>query len=369
VAKVTISFLGNLYYDTRTFNFYNSLDRAGNDVCFIGYDWLTTGFKTINEGKISVTKLKKGKFSLFFYGKFFSHQLKSSYKSNADIYLASDFFSLPALFLISKLRKKKIYYDSREIFTELPFHENKVFTKKIIKIVERLLIRKVDAVIVTGDMDSEFLKKLYNIDNIYIQRNLPSVNRTIKPVNLFKDFNIPEQSFIILYQGVVVKGRGIEIYLNTLKKMEGIYLVILGGGEQLDYYKQLSSDMKLNGRVIFAGKLKQDNILNYTAGAFAGLSIIDIISLNNYYAIPNKLFEYIVAGIPVVVNNLPQMKKIIDEYKVGAVMEECSETSLAEILNEWKNDMNSYNKLKENCNKAAGELNWEKEFVNIQQLF
>ena len=367
--KITISFLGNLNYDTRTFNFFKSLNEYGDEVNFIGFDWLTEGFKGINNDKIMIFKLTKGKLSLLFYFKFFFIQLKYSLRSKSDIYLASDFFSLPALFITAKLYNKKIIYDSRELFTELPFHEKKPIVRKIIKVFERFLIKRVDAVLTTGEMDSNYLKKHYPINNIYLQRNLPLKNNSLQPVNLYNKFSIPSESIIILYQGIVVKGRGLEFYFNELTKMNDLYLIVLGGGEHLNYYKSISEKMGISRKMIFAGKVQQSEILNYTSGAFAGLSIINNIGINNYYALPNKLFEYLMAGIPVIVNNLPQMKKIVDEYKVGAVIDETIENSLIEILLRWKNNKTLYSELKQNCKIASEELNWENEFHKNHHLF
>ncbi len=367
--KITIGFLGNLNYDTRTFNFFKALNENGIEVNFIGFDWLTEGFKGFNNDKIMIFKLTKGKISLLFYFKFFVIQLKYSLRSKADIYLASDFFSLPALFITAKLHHKKIIYDSRELFTELPFHEKKPIVRKIIKIFERYLIKRVNAVFTTGEMDSDYLKKLYSINNIYLQRNLPVKNNSLLPVNLYDKFSIPSESIIILYQGIIVRGRGLEFYFNELTKMNDLYLIALGGGEHLDYYKSLSEEMGISRQVIFAGKIQQSEILNYTSEAFAGLSIINNIGINNYYALPNKLFEYLMAGIPVIVNDLPQMKKIVDEYKVGAVIDEKIENSLIEILLQWKSNKSLYNELKQNCKSASEELNWENEFDKIRHLF
>jgi glycosyltransferase involved in cell wall biosynthesis len=369
MSKILISFLGNLNYDTRTFNFFDSLNAENHDVYFVGFDWLTEGFQTFQSEQIKIYKLVKARYSILFYLKFFIIQLKSAFKINADIYLASDFFSLPALFIVAKLKRKKIFYDSREIFTELPFHENKKILKKIIKMVEAPLIRNVNKVFVTGEMDAEYLGKKYNINNFSLQRNFPLLNTNVCPVDLNNRFNIPGTSKAILYQGTVVKGRGLEIYFECIQKLEEFYLVILGSGEHLEHYKSLSDKLEISSRIIFAGKINQDEILNYTAGAFAGLSVIDNISINNYYALPNKLFEYIMTGLPVIVNDLPQMKNIVEKYNVGAVLKTNHGAELAEVLLKWKNDEHLYMELKNNCIKASGELNWEKEFEKNKLLF
>ena len=369
MKKIVINFLGNMYYDTRTFNLYNSLEVKGHGVKFIGFDWLTPEFKTIKKKNISITKLSKTRFSIFFYLQFFFSQLHSCLTTKADIYFASDFFSLPACVITAKIRRAKVFYDSREIYTELPFHDEKPVLKKMFKILEKYLIKSVDRIFTTGEMDSQYLKKIYPVKETFLLRNFPLTKTDIIPIDFHNKFNIPDDSITILYQGIIVKGRGIDTYYKAVQKMVNLYLIILGGGEHLKFYNALANEMKISDRVIFAGKISQDEILNYTAGAFAGLSIIDNISVNNYYALPNKLFEYVMSGLPVIVNDLPQMQKVVNDHDIGEVIKNTNEDELISVLKNWNENRDLYKTKKENCKKASLELNWEKEFSNVYHLF
>ena len=369
MKKIVIGFLGNLNYDTRTFNLFNSLSSKGHQVQFIGFDWLTPGFKTIIKNNVSVKKLSKTKLSLFFYLRFFISQLSSCLKTKADIYFASDFFSLPACIIAAKIRRTKTFYDSREIYTELPFHDSKPLVKKLFKVLEGFLIKRVENVFTTGEMDSQYIEKLYSLKKTYLLRNLPIIRKNIIPVDYHSKYNMPENGIIILYQGIIVKGRGIDTYFKTVQKMENLYLILLGSGEHLEFYKHLSDEFNISDRVIFVGKISQDEILNYTAGAFAGLSLIDNISINNYYALPNKLFEYVMSGLPVIVNDLPQMKKVVEDYEIGEVINHVNKDELISVLKNWIENKNVYVLRKDNCKKASLELNWENEFNKIYYLF
>jgi len=369
MKKVVIGFLGNLHYDTRTFSLFNSLKSKGHQVQFIGFDWLTPGFESVEQDNISVKKLSKTKFSLLFYLRFFFSQLSTCLKTKADIYFASDFFSLPACVITAKVRRVKAFYDSREIYTGLPFHDDKPLVKKLFRIIEGFLVKRVENVFTTGEMDSQYIEKLYSLKKTYLFRNLPLTRENIVPVDYHSKYNIPINGIIILYQGIIVKGRGIDTYFKAVQKMENLYLVILGSGEHLSFYKTLSDEMNISKRVIFTGKIFQDEILNYTAGAFAGLSLIDNISINNYYALPNKLFEYVMTGLPVIVNDLPQMKKVVEDYDIGAIIKNVNEDELISVLRNWIENKDVYKTKKDNCKKASQELNWENEFNKIYHLF
>jgi len=365
--KVTIGFLGNINYDTRTFNLLKSLKAKNFDVKFYGFDWLTPEFKTFKNDNIFIEKLFKRKYSIFFYLKFGIKLLSKLFYEKTDIYFAADVYSLPFCVIVAKLKRKKVFYDAREVYTEIPALETKPFVKSLMRIIEGHYIKKADLVLTTGKMDSLYIEKLYGIQRTEVLRNLPLIQKQIKPVNFEKLF--PSENMIkLLYQGVVVRGRGLDLSFEALTKNDKLVLIILGAGEDLEYYKILARQMKISDRVYFAGKISQTELLNYTAGADIGLALIDNISKNNLYALPNKLFEYLMANLPVVVTNMPQMKEIVEKYQVGFVIPCGQSTSLLNSINELIEDK-KYAEFKENSAKASAILNWENEFSKILKYF
>ena len=117
------------------------------------------------------------------------------------------------------------------------------------------------------------------------------------------------------------------------------------------------------------GNIEQGELINYTAAADVGLSLIENISLSYYYALPNKLFEYIMAEVPVVVSNLPQMAEVVKEYKIGDVVELEEKGSLVNCLKNLLTDNKKLFAYKQNCFEASKRLNWEKEFEEIKHIF
>ncbi|MCS7053879.1 MAG: glycosyltransferase [Ignavibacterium sp.] len=364
--KALIAFLGNINYDTRCFNLFNSLKKAGYEVEFIGFDWLTKNF-TSQKGEKTIYKLVKKSPSLTFYFKFYSILKLNLLIKKYDLLFAEDLYTLPACIIIGKLKRAKIIYDSRELFGFLAGLKDRPFIQFLWQIVEKIFIKKSDLVLVTGLLDELFLQKKYNISNTIVIRNLPLFNKSFKKIDLYDKYKIDESKKILVYQGVVVKGRGIRIIFDLLKQTDEYILLILGDGEDLTYFKELAISMSINHKVIFVGKIPQEELLNYTSGSFVGLSLIENLSLSYYYALPNKLFEYIMAEIPVIVTNLPQMKSVIDEFQVGYVVEESDIESLKAILQELSSDKNHYEQLKLNCRKASEILCWEKEFTLLNK--
>uniref|UniRef100_UPI00307CFC26 glycosyltransferase n=1 Tax=Ignavibacterium sp. TaxID=2651167 RepID=UPI00307CFC26 len=340
--KVLIAFLGNIDYDTRCNNLYNTLSAEGFDVEFIGFDWLTENFTPV-KGKKTVYKLSKKPLSLFFYFKFYSLLKLHLFSKKFDIIFAEDLYCLPVCVIIGKLKKAKIIYDSRELFGFLAGLMNKKLVQKFWSSIEKLFIRKANLVLTTGEMDSEFIRNHYQIKNDLVVRNLPICKKAGSPFDYHSALKIEKSKKVLLYQGVVLHGRGLKMIFDFLQTTDDFVLIVAGGGEMLSYYKDLTEKLHINNKVFFIGKIPQDKLINYTAGAWLGLALIENISLSYYYALPNKLFEYIMAEIPVIATDLPQMKKIIDEYQVGLIVRENDIEQIKYELNKLKSDVSYYN--------------------------
>jgi len=360
--KVCMALLGNAYYDSRILNFYDSLTGLGFDVRIVSFEWFPRAMPSRREN-IKVFKLKKFKPTIIFYLAFYSILLKEFLFESCDYFFAEDVFVLPFAAFLKKLRNFKLVYDSRELYPFLAGLRNKTKNQALVAKVEAKFIRTAEVVLVTGVLDAEFLRDYYALQNIVVQRNLPR-KTGISPVDLRKKFGISKEEKILVYQGVLQEGRGIELIIKALKHLSKIRFVIFGEGVAKGKFERLARENNAEGKIVFAGSIPYDELLNYTAGADLGVALIENVSKSYYYALPNKLFEYIAAGVPVVASDLPQMKQVIEKYRVGEIVKDTNEISLAKAFEELLADETRLDEYKVNCRKAYEELNWEKEFLN-----
>ncbi|MCH7963541.1 MAG: glycosyltransferase [Bacteroidetes bacterium] len=365
--KVLITFLGNIDYDTRCYNFYHTLKVNGFDVSFTGFDWLTKNFKPV-KGDITIHKLKKGFLSLSFYLKFIWHIKLALFSSRASIFFAEDIYTLPFVVIFGKLKRVKIFYDSRELFGYLAGLKERKFVQSFWKAVEKLFIKHADHIITTGSMDSDVLKEMYGVNNTVVLRNFPRYYKPAQQTDLRNQLGINKDKKILLYQGVILKGRGIEKIFDILPDMSEFVFVLIGGGEFENYYKNLAVERKIINQVFFIGKFNQEDLPKLTPSVDVGIVLIENISRSYYYALPNKLFEYIMAEVPVVVSNLPQMKEIVHKYNVGYAVDPDNKDELIAALKKLTSDEVLYKKFKQNCKIASKELNWENEIGNLLEL-
>ncbi len=366
--SVCISFLGNALNDTRVSNLTASLEEQGNRVNVISFDWTTPDFETIN-GSTTVYKLDKKGSSLKYYFNFLKLLSKSLSKTNADIFIAEDVYTLPLVSFYGKLKRKRVYYDCRELYPFLAGLRNKKITQTIIRAVERLFIKRVDMVLTVGEMDAQFIQQYYKITNVTVLRNLPRIRVPDEDINLREKLSIPEDSKILLYQGVLLEGRGLAKTIKAIKNLDKVHFLILGEGVERTNLENLAEELGISGRIHFMGTISQSELINYTVKADIGLSLIENISLSYYYALPNKLFEYIAAGVPVICSDMPQMKQIIDDYKVGKCISFETDQDLGEIISSLINNSDLLDEYSKNAGEASKELNWNIEFVKVKSLF
>ncbi|MCK9279420.1 MAG: glycosyltransferase [Melioribacteraceae bacterium] len=364
--KICIAFLGNAFHDSRITNLCDSLKADGFDVSVISFDW-----RTIKEDyyhkDIKIFKLDRSS-SIRFYLNFGYRLYRELIKTDASVIFAEDIYTLPIVTLIAKINNIKVVYNSRELYAFIGGLSKRPFIQYIVKSIESTFINLVDLILTTGEMDSDFLEKFYGLPKTLVLRNIPLYQKPQFTINLNEMYDIPTTYKILLYQGVLIGGRGISNVIKAISQIQNVYLLLLGDGESKSKFEEIARENKVEDRVIFAGAISQKDLINYTASADIGIALIQNISVSYYHALPNKLFEYIMAGLPVLSCPLPQMKKIVEEYNVGIIADPDNEVEVIDGIKKLIESDEVIRIYKANCNKAALELNWQKEFERAKHV-
>jgi glycosyltransferase involved in cell wall biosynthesis len=270
---------------------------------------------------------------------------------------------LPVL-LIAKIFKIKIIYDPHELETEKS--NLKGLRKKLSKWLEHLLIKKVDQIFVVSEHIADWYEKIYNITRPIVIYNAPReayVNKT----NYFKDtFYLRDDQIIALYQGELVAGRGVDILLESFKKNinDKIVIVFMGYGA-LEI--EIQSASKSYKNIFFHKAAPVDAVLNYTASADVGIALIQNTCLSYNFCMPNKLFEYAMADLPVIVSNVKEMSAFVKKNQMGVVVEVDTASSLNETIERLLR-MNLV-VLKQNAKKAALDNSWERQEEKMRTIY
>ncbi|MGE5480542.1 MAG: glycosyltransferase [Chloroflexota bacterium] len=239
---------------------------------------------------------------------------------DADNYIAAELYSLLALTLSRRAADSILVYDSREIFSALATLGGSKKKQFVISAIERFCIRKADVVVASGELDAEYLRNRFNLKEVPVIMNLPPFRERMDSEILHKAFPIPKSQRILLYQGAVHEGRGLVPAVKSLKYAEEFTLCILGRGPFEDELALLAEDEGVGERVVFCGEVPYEKLHEHTCSADVGLCFIEPISFSYSLSLPNKLFEYIMAGLPVLASDLPAHRAILEETNVGLLL-------------------------------------------------
>lgn len=360
--KIYIAVTNDLLTDNRIHKVATTLQKSGADITLLGR---IKHKHTINPAQKYYTKrfkllFKKG---AFFYLEYNLRLFFFLIFHRFDIIVSNDLDTLLGSYLASMLKAKKIIYDSHEYFTEVPELVGRKFTKNIWISIEKIILPKIKYSYTVCESISITYKKLYGID-MKVVRNVPYY---VKHVN--NNNSTPNKTKIILYQGSLNLGRGIEHMIDAMQYLDNFHLNIIGDGDIASQLKQKISEAKLESKVSLLGRIPFENLMDETKKADLGLALEENIGLNYYYALPNKLFDYIQARIPVLVSPFPEMKRIVDEYNIGDTYSHKSPEDLAKKIKEIFESPDNYSGWKKNTEIAAKELCWENEEKILKDLY
>jgi glycosyltransferase involved in cell wall biosynthesis len=285
-------------------------------------------------------------------------------KKNINILNIHTLALLPLGYLLKLIYGAKLIYDTHELETET--NNLKGLRKQFSKWLEYLLIKKVDHVFVASENIADWYERTYNITRPTVLLNVPRAAH-VKKTNYFKDtFHLRDDQIIILYQGLLADGRGVDILLEAFKKStnDKIVIVFLGYSK---FEKEIQSTSKSFNNIFFHKAVPSSELLNYTASADVGVALIQNTCLSYNFCMPNKLFEYAMADLPVIVSNVQEMSAFVKKYQMGIVMEDNTITSFNKAI-ERLLSMNLA-VLKQNAKKAALDNSWEHQEKKMQIIY
>ncbi|NPA67741.1 MAG: glycosyltransferase family 4 protein [Chlorobi bacterium] len=355
--KIIISVTNDLVTDKRVHETAVSLIKFGYEVLLVGRK-LKNSLPVNRDYKTKRFNLPFNK-GFLFYACYNIRLFLFLIFAKADIFLANDLDTLPANFLASKIRKKKLVYDSHEYFTEVPELVNRPRVKRIWEKIEEFILPKIKHSYTVCNSIADIYNKKYGID-MKVVRNIPVCEFVKKQTVLSLPEEIKNRK-IILYQGAVNIGRGIEPTIKAMQYVENAVFLIIGNGDIFRDIKKLVQNLNLTNKVFFTGKIPFADLYAYTKKADIGISLEENIGLNYYYALPNKLFDYIRANLPVLASPLPEIKNIVETYDIGCFIENHKPEHIAEKINFMLTSPEKMQTWKENLKKASAELCRENE--------
>lgn len=299
---------------------------------------------------------KSAAFQLLKFIEFIFKCLLMVRKEKAQVVNVHTLALLPLGWLLKKLFKLKLVYDAHELETEKNGLHG--FRQRISKHIESVFIHTCDLIIVVGDNIANWYANTYKIERPLVVKNAPRFRMQSKK-DLFRQHLsiLPEQK-ILLYQGGLMKGRGVQLILDAFKRRvdSNVVAVFMGYGDLTAEVEQAAKNYQ---NIFYFPAVSPNVVLDYTASADIGISVIENTCLSYYFCMPNKLFEYAMAGLPVIVSDMKEMAEAVQAADFGVVLTEYSVEAINEAVDHLAE--RDLTELSNNANQFAHAHAWEQQ--------
>lgn len=278
------------------------------------------------------------------------------FKSGSYV-LANDTDTLPAAYFASKLKGSELIFDAHELFPEVPELIHRPFVKNFWIKLEDFFFPRLKNAYTVCDSIAAYYNEKYSI-SMDVIRNIPSYRNYNEKLLSY------ENKKIILYQGALNKGRGLEWVINAMPLIPNAVLVIIGSGDIEAELKEQVNALNIAEKVIFMGRIPANELYKYTPSANIGLCLLEDTGLSYYYSLPNRIFDYLHAGVPVLSSRFPEIEKIVDTYRTGILIDKYDPEYLSTVINQLLEkpfDTSSFD-------TVSKELCWENESEKLLKI-
>lgn len=365
--RAIVSVTNDLYTDQR-------VDKVCTFLVSRGYDVLLVGRNRKNSLKLPERNYRMHRMHLLFdkgalfYAEYNLRLFFFLLVRKATIFVANDLDTLLANYTAKVFKPGTgLYYDSHEYFTEVPELQGRR-AKKVWEKIEGFIFPKLKTIYTVNESIAEMYRKKYGKE-IFVVRNVsPLWNGT--DLSGKAELGLPEDRPVVIMQGAGINiDRGGEEAVEAMKYVENACLAIVGDGDVVPQLKEYVTENGLQEKVLFFGKQPYQRMMNYTHHATIGLTLDKDTNINYRFSLPNKLFDYIHTHTAVICTSLVEVKRIVETYGVGRVLETLSPEELAATINELLADAQELTEICENCEQAKKVLNWKNETEVLKQIY
>jgi glycosyltransferase involved in cell wall biosynthesis len=261
-----------------------------------------------------------------------------------------------------------LIYDSHEIATDRNHHNQAQKLRAEKK--ESHLITKADVVIMVSNGCAKFTADKYGIPLPNVIMNTPNYDPAkIQIRDLREQLNIPENNMVLVHQGSLQKNRGVEQTIDAVSDIPNITYVIIGYGQHRPFLENYVEQAGLSEKVKFFGPVPADQLIEWAASADIGICTILGKTKSYLYSMPNKLFEYTMAGLPVITSNYPDMGTFVTENRMGITCDPESPASIADAIHVLTADPKLREELADGAKVARDAFNWQHEQKKLLAIY
>ncbi len=290
---------------------------------------------------------------------------RNAEKNEVQVYHASDLYNFPAMAQAAKKYSGKLVYDARERYPYVAASANRPWVRWFWEFMEGRWIKNADVVFTVSERIASHIAASYNIELPEVLFNVPAKRERVVSNLLREELDVAEDQILILHQGKMQKDRGCLLLARAMQHVEGATLVFLGDGPLKQAIQAEITTLGISDRVRFRDTVSPADLHAYTCSADIGVTLLEDTCLNHRYALPNKLFEYLMAGVPVLASDLPEMGRLVEKYDVGRIVYPSDPVEVAKVLQEMVDAPADRKRWSDTTSAVLETFNWE----NASQVF
>ncbi len=309
------------------------------------------------------TKLK----GIIIKGNVILRMILRGFSKKYSIYHSNDLNTLPQGYICAKWRinRKKLIYDSHEVQTSRTGYDGPIYGR-----LEGFLVKRIDSMIVENHTRAKYNEDLYGFyPNVVHNYPFKQISNSSEKVSIHEMLNLPANEKILLYQGGIQIGRGLDKLIQAAPKFKEGTLVLIGDGKIKPQLIKMVNEMGLQEKVRFIPKVHLSELPKYTRNAYLGFQVLNNVCFNHYSASSNKLFEYMMSGVPVVACDFPEIKRVVEDERTGICVDSHDYKSIARAVNYLLENPDVRNEISKNCSIARNKYNWETEKQELLNIY
>lgn len=294
-----------------------------------------------------------------------ARKLAKEANNSTSIVHCHDAFALPSGYLLKRLCGLVLVYDAHELESDKN-GQNKILSLATLWI-EKFCWPKVDLLVSVSDaIIAWYLEKFSKKPSVLVL-NSPLIAEGSERSSIKTDgryfhekFDIPQDHKVFVYLGILGPGRGIEMCLDAFETTLGKVCVVFVGFGALE--RVISDRASRSNKIFFHAAVPHDQVVGLVSHADFGICLIENVSLSDYLCLPNKLFEYSFAGLPILASDFPEIKKTVEKYSLGVC---CSPTvgDLRKLLDKLDGIQIKYTK------DSIYDLSWQVQAERLRAAY
>ncbi len=367
LKRVIVSVINDLVTDQRVNKSCLTLQKAGFEVLLVGRRQRKSPPMDDRPYKSHRMKLLFEKGPMF-YATFNIRLFIFLLFHRCDCLLSNDLDTLLPNFWISKLKRIPLIYDSHEYFTEVPELVSRPKVQRVWKRIEEYVVPKLPEMITVNQSIADLFHEKYGI-KVHIIRNIPMRKMLPAPASRQEVGLDPNKHMLVLQGSGINIHRGSEELLDAMQYLDDCQLVIIGGGDVLPILKEKVAANHWDDRVKFFPRMPYQQMMAITQLAELGFTLDKDTNLNYRFSLPNKLFDYIQAGVPIIASHLTEIERIITDYNIGTFIDNHEPKTIAVTIQNALNDEKILSLWKNNLIFAAQNLCWENEEEVLLKIY